>query len=143
MDNFTPWEALFGGALIGLSASVFLLATGRVAGISGIFGGLMHRQPNDVLWRAAFVGGLFLSGALARGLAPGFFDLGASRSVFVTAVAGLLVGFGTRMGNGCTSGHGICGLSRFSPRSLVSVLTFMTTGALTVYFVNHLLGGLR
>lgn len=143
MNNFTPIASLAGGAMIGLAASLFLLLTGRVAGISGIFGGLLHRQPNDTAWRAAFILGLVIAGIAGGFAMPSLFDSGPSRSIFASVMAGLLVGFGTRMGNGCTSGHGICGLSRLSIRSLVSVLTFMTTGAVTVYIVNHLLGGLQ
>jgi uncharacterized membrane protein YedE/YeeE len=122
--------ALLGGALIGLSASLLLLLQGRIAGISGIIGGLLPPTPGDADWRVTFVGGLVV-------------DSMPLRTVGVTAVAGLLVGYGTRLGNGCTSGHGICGLSRLSGRSLASVLTFMAAGGVTVFVVEHLLGGLR
>jgi uncharacterized membrane protein YedE/YeeE len=140
MHNFTPYASFVGGALIGLSASLFLLTTGRIAGISGIFAGLIHRQANDTAWRFAFVVGLIGTGVAASVLMPTLFDSSPSRNILLTVMGGLLVGFGTRMGNGCTSGHGICGLSRFSVRSLVSVVTFMTTAAVTVYVVNHFLG---
>ena len=133
MSNFTPFSALFGGALIGLSASMFLLTHGKVAGISGLFGGLLNPQTEDGPVRFAFVAGLILAGVFARMFAPSLFaDMPASRPMFIVAIAGVLVGYGTRIGNGCTSGHGVCGLSRFSIRSLVATLTFMATGALTV-----------
>ena len=135
--------ALLGGALIGLSASLLLLLQGRIAGISGIIGGLLPPTPGDADWRVTFVAGLVFAGLVATIAAPEAFDASPLRTVGVTAVAGLLVGYGTRLGNGCTSGHGICGLSRLSGRSLVSVLTFMAAGGVTVFVVEHLLGGLR
>lgn len=135
--------ALLGGALIGLSASLLLLLQGRIAGISGILGGLLPPTAGDADWRVAFVAGLVAAGTVATIAAPAAFDATSLRSVGVTALAGLLVGYGTRLGNGCTSGHGICGLARLSGRSLVSVLTFMAAGGVTVYVVEHLLGGLR
>ena len=133
MSNFTPFSALLGGALIGLSASMFLLTHGKVAGISGLFGGLLNPQTEDGPVRFAFVAGLVLAGVFARMFAPGLFAaMPASRPMLVIAIAGLLVGYGTRIGNGCTSGHGVCGLSRFSIRSLVATITFIATGAVTV-----------
>jgi uncharacterized membrane protein YedE/YeeE len=134
-------SALLGGALVGLSASMLLLLNGRVAGISGIFGGLLAPSEGERAWRGAFVAGLVLAGVAAAALAPQAFDAGPVRSIGSTAIAGLLVGFGTRLGNGCTSGHGICGLSRFSVRSLVAVVTFMGTAGITVYLANHVVGG--
>lgn len=122
--DFTPLASLVGGALIGLSASLMLLIEGRIAGISGIVGGLLTPKPGDMDWRLAFVGGLVLAGLVGQSwvtTAP----MGAPWRLIV---AGLLVGVGTRLGNGCTSGHGVCGLSRLSPRSLASVLTFMAVG---------------
>lgn len=139
--DFTPVSSFVGGALIGTSASILLLLDGRIAGISGIFGGLLNPQPGDVSWRAAFVGGMMLAGLGAALLWPGAFASDLVRSPLTLALAGLLVGFGTRLGNGCTSGHGVCGLSRLSTRSLVSVVTFMLTGGLSAFVVNHLLGG--
>ena len=131
--DFTPVSALLGGALIGLAASVFLLTHGKVAGISGLFGGLLNPQTEDGPVRFAFVAGLVLAGVFARMFAPGLFAaMPASRPMLVIAIAGLLVGYGTRIGNGCTSGHGVCGLSRFSIRSLVATITFIATGAVTV-----------
>ncbi len=139
MNEFTPWSALAGGALIGLAASVLLLTNGRVAGVSGMLGGLIAPVRGEVAWRAAFLVGLVGAGAVLALLSPGQF--GASpRGLPVVGLAGILVGIGTRLGNGCTSGHGVCGLSRRSPRSLVATLTFMATGALTVW-VFRLLGG--
>lgn len=139
MNEFTPWSALIGGALIGLAASVLLIANGRVAGISGMIGGLIAPVHGEVRWRVAFLIGLVGAGALLAVFLPG--QVGHSpRTLPLVAIAGLLVGVGTRLGNGCTSGHGVCGLSRRSPRSLAATLTFMTTGALTVLLVR-LLGG--
>lgn len=124
-------RALEGGALIGLSASLMLGFNGRVTGISGIVGGLLKPTPGDISWRALFVAGLVLGGLVAMATMPGAFSAG-SASLGVVVIAGLLVGFGTRVGNGCTSGHGVCGISRFSPRSIAATLTFIGTGALTV-----------
>lgn len=124
-------HALEGGAIIGLSASLMLGFNGRIAGISGIVGGLLKPTAGDVAWRALFVAGLFAGGLLALALMPGAFSVGTA-SLGVVVLAGLLVGFGTRVGNGCTSGHGVCGISRFSPRSVVATLTFIGTGAVTV-----------
>lgn len=137
--HFTPLMALCGGLLIGLSATVLLLLNGRIAGISGIVGGLLQRyRAGDFAWRAAFVLGLLLAPALYRLFA----ELPESRidaGWAMLVVAGVLVGFGSRLGSGCTSGHGVCGLSRLSPRSLVATATFMSTGFVTVYVVRHLL----
>ena len=142
MENFTPLASGIGGVLIGLSAALLLIANGRIAGISGIAGGLLTKPPKgDVAWRLTFLGGLF-AGGLVMGLVNGsLFAFELSRSTAALAVAGLLVGFGTRLGIGCTSGHGVCGLSRLSPRSLVSVVTFMATGIITVLVINHVFGG--
>jgi uncharacterized membrane protein YedE/YeeE len=138
--QFTPWTALGGGALIGIAASVLLLFNGRIAGISGILGGILTAERTGIPWRAAFIGGLLLAPAiwmLVAELPP--IEINAGYPVIV--IAGLLVGIGTRYGSGCTSGHGVCGLSRFSLRSLVATLTFMTAGFCTVYVVRHLIGG--
>lgn len=124
-------RALEGGALIGLSASLMLGFNGRVTGISGIVGGLLKPTAGDVSWRALFIGGLLVGGLIALALLPGAFSVG-SASLGAVVLAGLLVGFGTRVGNGCTSGHGVCGISRFSPRSVAATLTFIGTGAITV-----------
>ncbi len=141
MEHFTPIASLCGGVLIGLSASLLLLSDGKIAGISGILGGLLRPVKNDTAWRVLFIFGLLTGGLLFQLLAPEVFTIGITRSTSALILAGLLVGFGTRLGNGCTSGHGVCGLSRFSPRSLVSTITFIVTGAITVYIINHLLGG--
>ena len=141
MDHFTPLASLIGGMLIGLSATLLLLFNGKIAGISGIIAGTLSPAKNDTLWRIVFVAGLLVGGFLLRLLSPQTFVIGITRSWSALVVAGLLVGFGTRLGNGCTSGHGVCGLSRFSQRSLIATVTFIATGALTVYIINHLLGG--
>jgi uncharacterized membrane protein YedE/YeeE len=138
-NAFTPGAALGGGLLVGLAAAMFVLLLGRVAGISGVLGGLLAPARGDVAWRVAFVLGLVAS-PLAWLL------LGAVPRPHITAghgtlvLAGLLVGLGTRYGAGCTSGHGVCGLSRLSPRSLVATLSFMGAGFVTVYVLRHLVG---
>lgn len=137
-NAFTPWSALLGGVLIGLSAALFVLLNGRVAGISGVLGGLLRPKHGDVGWRMAFVLGLV--GAPLLYLA--FTALPATRidaGYGALVAAGLLVGVGTRYGGGCTSGHGVCGLSRLSPRSLVATLSFMVTGFVVVFVLRHLL----
>lgn len=141
MENFTPISATVGGALIGLAASWMLLFNGRIAGISGVFGGLLRPVAGDMGWRAAFVLGLLLGGIALAVVAPDTIAITESRGLVATAIAGGLVGFGVRMGNGCTSGHGICGLTRMSRRSLVAVLTFMATGFLTASAVQIFAGG--
>jgi uncharacterized protein len=138
---FTPWSALIGGALIGLAVSFFLFASGRIAGISGIAGGLFTPRPGDFGWRLAFVGGLLLTGLVAAALFPATVTASPARSGVAMVVAGLVVGYSTRLGNGCTSGHGVCGLSRFSVRSLVATLTFMATGIGTATLIRVFFGG--
>lgn len=136
---FTPWPALAGGVLIGVAAALFVLLNGRIAGISGIVGGLLRPARDDIAWRAAFVAGLISAPLLYALFAPlPALQIDADYGALV--VAGLLVGLGTRYGSGCTSGHGVCGLSRLSPRSLVATLAFMAAGFLTVYVSRHLLG---
>jgi hypothetical protein len=137
---FTPWSALAGGGLIGLAAALFVLLNGRIAGISGVLGGLLRPVRGDVAWRVAFVLGLVaapLAWALFAELPRPRIDAGTGALV----LAGLLVGVGTRYGSGCTSGHGICGLARLSPRSLVATLCFTGAGFATVYVLRHLVGG--
>ena len=136
---FTPWTALAGGALIGLAAAMFALLNGRIAGISGVIGGLLKPSRGDVAWRAAFVLGLVgaplvyvLFAALPR---P---QIDAQYGALIAA--GLLVGVGTRYGSGCTSGHGVCGLSRLSLRSVAATAAFMGAGFATVFVMRHLLG---
>jgi uncharacterized membrane protein YedE/YeeE len=126
--------------LIGLSASAMLLLNGKIAGISGILAGVLKPVRGDTLWRGCFLGGLLVGGLLLRLSMPRAFDFGIIRPFPVLIVAGLLVGFGTRLGSGCTSGHGVCGISRLSPRSLVATMTFIASGALVVLVVNHLMG---
>ena len=137
---FTPWSALAGGALIGLAASLFALLNGRVAGISGLLGSLLQRGAEGRGEKAAFVVGLLLA-PLLWGLFAALPSIHFETGSLGLIVAGLLVGIGTRYGSGCTSGHGVCGLSRLSPRSLVATLCFMATGFATVFVLRHLLGG--
>lgn len=143
MNDFTPLPSLLGGILIGLAATMLLAWNGRIAGISGIFGGVLLPKTGEVSWRALFLAGLVGGGFLLRAFHPGAFPAEASGSLPVIAIAGLLVGFGTRLGSGCTSGHGVCGLSRLSARSLVATLSFMATGALTVFVISKFFGGIR
>lgn len=143
MHNFTPIPSLIGGILIGLSAAAMLLMNGEVAGISGIFAGLLNPVKGDTLWKFCFVAGLLSGGMLLRIFLPTAYDFGVVRPYVILVIAGLLVGVGTRLGNGCTSGHGVCGISRLSPRSLVATATFIATGVMVVYLVNHVLGGVR
>lgn len=138
--SFTPWSALAGGALIGLAASLFALLNGRVAGISGLLGSLQQRGAEGRGEKAAFVVGLLLA-PLLWGLFAALPSIHFETGSLGLIVAGLLVGIGTRYGSGCTSGHGVCGLSRLSPRSLVATLCFMATGFATVFVLRHLLGG--
>lgn len=137
--HFTPWSALIGGVLLGLASALFVLLNGRILGISGIVGGLLRPRAGDVGWRLAFVLGMLV--------APGVYWLFAGATAprvdaswGTVVAAGLLVGVGTRYGSGCTSGHGVCGLSRLSPRSLVATLAFMGAGFITVFLARHALG---
>jgi uncharacterized membrane protein YedE/YeeE len=137
--HFTPWASLAGGLLLGVAVAAFLLLNGRVLGISGIVGGLFQPRAGDVDWRVTFIAGLLLAPALWGVFASvPMARIEAGPAVLV--VAGLLVGWGTRRGSGCTSGHGVCGLSRLSPRSLVATMIFMATGFATVFVVRHLIG---
>ncbi|QNH01072.1 YeeE/YedE family protein [Pseudomonas sediminis] len=137
--GFTPWSALAGGALIGLAAAIFALANGRVAGISGLLGSLLQRQGEGRGEKAAFLVGLLLA-PLLWGLFAALPSIHFETSSLGLIVAGLLVGIGTRYGSGCTSGHGVCGISRLSPRSMLATLCFMATGFVTVFVLRHLLG---
>ncbi len=142
--NFTPIPALLGGALIGLSASALLLLNGRVAGVSGILGGAIQPAKAESGWRWAFLLGLLLGGALLMRFYPAALpSAGTGVPLFVVAAAGLLVGVGTQLGSGCTSGHGVCGLSRASVRSLAATCTFMVAGALSTFYVQHVFLGIR
>ncbi len=136
--HFTPWRALAGGAMIGASAGLLALGSGRILGASGLLGGLIVPRNGDVLWRAVTLVALIAAPVLF-GFATPIAHTGPQASLPVLIAGGLLVGFGTRLGSGCTSGHGICGLSRLSLRSLVAVLCFMATGFATVAVVRHLL----
>jgi len=139
MTEFTPYSALAGGLLIGLAASLLLVGYGRVAGISGIAGNLLL-GAGDRAWRVAFLMGLVLAGLGGAWLLP-VGSTASPRPLAAVAAAGLLVGIGTRLGSGCTSGHGVCGLSRLSPRSMVATLTFMASGAVTAAVVRWIGGG--
>jgi len=141
LENFTPFSALAGGALIGLAATALLLLDGRVLGISGVVGGSLGRPNADTGWRLALLAGLATGGVLLMVFFPATVDVQLDRPLGAVVLAGLLVGFGTRMGNGCTSGHGVCGISRMSPRSLVATCTFMAAGFVTVPLVRALMGG--
>jgi uncharacterized protein len=138
--HFTPWASLSGGVLLGVASALFILLNGRVLGISGILGGLLPPRAGDTLWRIAFLLGMASAPVVYALIAPaGFIEaprIDASYGLII--VAGLLVGLGTRYGSGCTSGHGVCGLSRLSPRSMVATATFMAAGFLVVYFARHL-----
>ena len=138
-NAFTPWSSLAGGVLIGIAAAMFALLNGRIAGISGVLGGLLKPVRGDIAWRVAFVLGL-LSAPLVYLLIAEVPRPQIDASYAALILAGLLVGVGTRYGSGCTSGHGVCGLSRFSPRSLAATAAFMGAGCLTVFVTRHLLG---
>jgi uncharacterized membrane protein YedE/YeeE len=142
MENFTPLASGIGGILIGLGAALMLVSNGRIAGISGIFEGVVVPDQGSFGWKASFVGGLLVGGAVMFGIAPEWFAVEIEQTTVGFVVAGLLVGFGTRLGNGCTSGHGVCGMSRMSRRSIVATLSFMAAGAATVYITRHVIGGL-
>ncbi|WP_062118316.1 YeeE/YedE family protein [Aureimonas sp. AU40] len=141
MDHFTPLPALSGGLLIGLSAALLLLANGRVAGISGILDGVLKPAGSEFEWRAAFLVGLVTAAPLLMFAGVARPPVSIDVTLPVVALAGLLVGFGTRLGSGCTSGHGVCGVARGSRRSLVATLTFMASAMATVFLVRHGMGG--
>ena len=139
LQHFTPYSALVGGALIGLGAAILLFFNGRICGVSGILGNALFGAKGDRLWRFFFLGGLVCGGALTRQFYPAAraFELLLSSPLIV--LAGVLVGFGTQLGGGCTSGHGVCGIARLSKRSLAATGIFMLFGFATVYFARHLL----
>jgi len=137
-NAFTPASALIGGAIIGAAAALFAVLNGRIAGVSGILGGLARPQAGDISWRIAFVAGL-VAAPLAWRLLAALPEIRVDASVPVLVAAGLLVGVGTRYGGGCTSGHGVCGVARLSPRSIVATLAFMAAGLATVYVARHLI----
>jgi uncharacterized protein len=141
MANFTPISAAIGGALIGLSATLLMLFNGRIAGITGVFAGLIDPISSDRGWRAAFVIGLIAAPLSAALLGFAIPIPQMPTSLITVAVAGLLVGFGTRLSNGCTSGHGICGIARLSPRSLTATAIFMVSAIIVVALTRHVIGG--
>jgi len=136
---FAPWESLAGGLLIGLGAALFVLFNGRVAGISGILGGLLRPVRGDLAWRFAFLAGL-VGAPLAYGIVAALPAVQIEAGTGTLIVSGLLVGIGTRYGSGCTSGHGVCGIARRSPRSMAATATFVLAGFLTVYVLRHVIG---
>ncbi|TMH88844.1 MAG: YeeE/YedE family protein [Betaproteobacteria bacterium] len=136
-NAFTPAAALIGGVIIGAAVALFVVLNGRIAGVSGILGGLARPQAGDISWRVAFVAGLIAAPLALLAALP---EIRVDTSYPVLVAAGLLVGVGTRYGGGCTSGHGVCGVSRASPRSIAATVAFMAAGFATVYFVRHLIG---
>ena len=141
MTSFTPFSALIGGILIGLSSALLLWTIGRVAGISGIVGGLLRPAAFDLPWRFAFVIGLIAAPLLYRAAGGTTPVIAVTPSLALAILGGLLVGYGTRLGSGCTSGHGVCGLARLSPRSLVATITFLLVALVTVFVTRHVLAG--
>ena len=137
-NNFTPWASLAGGILLGLASAIFILVNGRILGISGIIGGLLRPKTGDAGWRIAFVLGM-LAAPLLYMLVAGPVSATVNAGWGTMVLAGLLVGVGTRYGSGCTSGHGVCGLSRLSPRSLAATLAFMGAGFAIVFLMRHVL----
>ncbi|WP_413700032.1 YeeE/YedE family protein [Psychromonas sp. KJ10-10] len=132
MENFTPWTSLLGGALLGLSVALLMLFSGKIAGISGVIGGLLTPQKHESSWRVAFLTGMILSFLIVLPLGFTLPDI-SNNNILLVSLAGLLVGFGTRLGNGCTSGHGIIGLGRLSKRSIYATCIFMARAIVTVY----------
>jgi len=141
MTNFTPYSALIGGALIGLSAALLMLLTGRIAGISGIFGGCLTFGANDRGWRLAFIAGLIAAPLLGALIGFGLAAPLIPKSWLLIVAAGLLVGFGTKLGSGCTSGHGVCGVARLSARSIAATVIFMLSAIVVVFLMRHAFGG--
>jgi uncharacterized protein len=140
MEHFTPVSATIGGMLIGLSTALLWLGTGRIAGISGILGNLLAPASGETAWRATFLAGLIAGPLLYAGAGGPLPAIVLPSSPAIVIAGGLLVGFGTRLGGGCTSGHGICGLARLSPRSIAATILFMASGFATVFLVRHLIG---
>ena len=140
MEHFTPVSGFIGGAMIGLAASAFVLLHGRIAGISGILGGTLGGSKDDLLWRICFLVGLVVGPWVVTAVRGWFPEIVIQGSLLTVIVAGVLVGFGTRMGGGCTSGHGVCGIARASPRSVVATIIFFLTAAITVCIIRHILG---
>jgi len=140
MEHFTPVSATIGGMLIGLSAALLWLGTGRIAGISGILGSLLAPTSGETAWRATFLAGLVAGPLLYRAAGGSLPEIVLAGSPAVVIAGGLLVGFGTRLGGGCTSGHGVCGFARLSPRSIAATVLFMASGFATVFVARHLIG---
>jgi uncharacterized membrane protein YedE/YeeE len=141
MDSFTPIASTLGGVLIGIASLGLLMFHGRIAGISGIAGGIFRAQPGDTGWRVMFLVGLFTAGLFWSAFEPEAYRFAIERSTPALIVAGLLVGIGTQLGSGCTSGHGVCGIGRISRRSMVATVVFMAAAALTVFVINSFFGG--
>lgn len=140
LENFTPVSALLGGALIGLSVSLLLLLNGRMAGISGIMKGLFSAPKKEGIWRGLFLLGFVIGAAIFQLLTDDSLVLRKGYPILLVIIGGFLVGVGTRMGSGCTSGHGICGIANFSIRSIAATITFMLSGMVTVFILKHILG---
>jgi uncharacterized protein len=140
MTDFTPLSSALGGALIGFSALILFLLNGRIAGISGILGTLLAFRPGEIAWRLAFLAGLVAAPALYAAAGGHLPPLTVTSSIPLLVIGGFLVGFGTRLGSGCTSGHGVCGIARLSPRSIAATLIFMAAAAVTVFIMRHLVG---
>jgi uncharacterized membrane protein YedE/YeeE len=140
MENFTPYSALFGGLLIGFSATIMLWFNGRITGISGMLIGLLNPIKGEWLWRGSFLVGMMGGAVFFIEIFPSSSALREHFPTYLLIIAGFLVGFGTRLGSGCTSGHGICGIARLSPRSIIATGTFMISGALTVFIIRHIIG---
>lgn len=140
IENFTPWSALLGGVLIGVASAAVVALNGKIPGVSGVCARALRRVPGDTAWRIAFLLGLVAAGAAVLwGILDGAFS--SPRTMLQIVLAGLLVGLGTRLGGGCTSGHGVCGIGRGSRRSIVATVIFMAFGMATVFVVDHLIGG--
>jgi uncharacterized membrane protein YedE/YeeE len=140
MTSFTPISATAGGLLIGFSALLLILLDGRIAGISGILGDFLAFRHGEILWRLAFIAGLVVAPLVYAAVLGHLPPMDVTHSAALLICAGFLVGFGTRMGSGCTSGHGVCGVARLSPRSIVATLVFIATGAASVFIARHILG---
>lgn len=140
MENFTPVSALLGGLLIGFAITVLLLFNGRMAGISGIMNGIFYAPKAETQWRVVFLSGLVTGAFLFQKISPELLTLRTGYPLWLLALGGFLVGMGTRLGSGCTSGHGICGIANLSMRSIVATLIFMTSGFISVYVVRHIAG---
>lgn len=141
MQGFTPYFSLTGGILIGLAAIALLYFNGRIAGLSGIVGGVIQPTRGDAAWRAVFIAGLLCGGVLIRLFHPEAMQVRIDVSIPAVVLGGLLVGLGTRIGNGCTSGHGVCGVGRLAPRSIVASAVFIAFAIATTYIIRHVIGG--